>query len=430
MNQSTAIARFDEIEPKVLREGVSEFLRPPGNDLLVRTAPYLDWQERRCQAGLCPYPNSAAHSPGCTVRFHNGGVQGGGLDFASRDPLALTAHRDVQHAAVRAVEQAGPTALATASRELEAEIAEWLGERHVVLFESGLDARFFVIGSLVHRYDYVVIDACADPSFEKAATEATPNTVLHGHLDLEELHAQLCEIRSRDTTHGILVITESLFRLDSDAPDLAALQCLCREHGAKLLVDLSHDAGLMGPGGTGNLGTQHMLGKVDLVMGSFATSLASNVGFLATDSKQAAEYVKFRSGAHVLPRTPSSIHCAVAQGALRVARSEAGEAARQEIRERSGALRAQLADRGIRCLGETSPFVLVHLGWEGGARLVSALIHERGLHADLMEHPLVPPGSARLCLQVAAGGSAERIPEAAEILADSIHSTWQLVARM
>jgi 7-keto-8-aminopelargonate synthetase-like enzyme len=42
--------------------------------------------------------------------------------------------------------------------------------------------------------------------------------------------------------------------MDSDSPDLRAMQALCREYQATLLVDVAHDFGSLGPGGTGHVG--------------------------------------------------------------------------------------------------------------------------------------------------------------------------------
>ena len=46
-----------------------------------------------------------------------------------------------------------------------------------------------------------------------------------------------------------MVITEVLFSLESDTPDLGALQSACKEYGATLLVDVANDLGALGPGG-------------------------------------------------------------------------------------------------------------------------------------------------------------------------------------
>src|SRR6516225_7110302 len=68
--------------------------------------------------------------------------------------------------------------------------------------------------------------------------------------------------------NGVLVVTEGLFSMDSDTPDIAALAELCHEYNATLMVDVAHDLGCIGEDGRGHIGLQKMLGKVDIVMGS------------------------------------------------------------------------------------------------------------------------------------------------------------------
>lgn len=421
MSASSAVLEQTSGDLLEIRSGIE---RPRGKDLFARTSSYLEWQDRRCRAGLCPYPNSPAHAGECGDAARS--ANGAGLDFASRDPLGLALAPEVRRAAADALD---PEPGSHLSRDLEAALGEWLGLEHVVLFESGFDARFHAVESLVHDGDFVVLDSCVDPTFEQAAREATPDVVRHAHLDVEELRAQLCEIRARSATQGILVVTQSLFPLESDGPDLTSLQGACRENGARLLVDASHDLGVLGPEGTGAIGVQGLRGRVDLVLGSLAPGLACNVGFLATGSREAAEFVKFRSGVHVLMRQPSPLHCAVAVEALRLARTPRCDETREAIRETSHALRKALDRHRVPCLGQPSPYVDVHLGWEGGARLVSSLIQEQGVRADLIEHPLVSVGAARLCLQVPGGSSPADAEHAAAIIGDSIRRAWEIVAR-
>src|SRR3569623_1931847 len=85
---------------------------------------------------------------------------------------------------------------------------------------------------------------------------------------------------SRSTDNGIMVVTEGLFSMDSDTPDILAFQALCDEYGATLLVDVAHDLGNLGPDGRGHIGMQNAIGKVDLVMGSFSKTFGSNGGFV------------------------------------------------------------------------------------------------------------------------------------------------------
>jgi glycine C-acetyltransferase len=122
----------------------------------------------------------------------------------------------------------------------------------------------------------VVLDALAHACLQEGANSATANVRLHRHLDIGSARTCLQKIRAKDAENGILVVTESLFSMDSDTPDLRAFQDLCREFEATLLVDVAHDLGSMGQGGRGFIGTQGMTGQIDIVMGSFSKTFASN----------------------------------------------------------------------------------------------------------------------------------------------------------
>ena len=58
------------------------------------------------------------------------------------------------------------------------------------------------------------------------------------------------------------------------------------------MVDVAHDLGAVGPDGTGALGLQGLVGKVDLVIGSFSKVFASNGGFVSTSSAAIREYLR------------------------------------------------------------------------------------------------------------------------------------------
>ena len=46
-------------------------------------------------------------------------------------------------------------------------------------------------------------------------------------------------------------MTEGLFSMDSDSPDLVAYQKICKQYKAFLLIDCAHDFGHIGENGKG-----------------------------------------------------------------------------------------------------------------------------------------------------------------------------------
>ena len=71
------------------------------------------------------------------------------------------------------------------------------------------------------------------------------------------------------------------------------------------MVDVAHDLGCLGEDGRGHIGIQKMLGKVDIVMGSFSKTFASNGGFVADPlARRAAISALFQHA-----RRPSPTRC-------------------------------------------------------------------------------------------------------------------------
>ena len=91
-----------------------------------------------------------------------------------------------------------------------------------------------------------------------------------------------------------MVVTEGLFSMDFDTPDIEALlNAMPCTYSARLLVDVAHDLGAIGLGGGGALADQGLLGKVDLVMEAFPKTFASNGGFLAAQSPAVKQFAKY-----------------------------------------------------------------------------------------------------------------------------------------
>src|SRR6202035_1988703 len=153
---------------------------------------------------------------------------------------------------------------------------------------------------------------------------------LFRHLDNEYCRDILTKIRSKDKENGILVVTEGLFSMDSDTPDLAALQALCHEFNATLIVDVAHDLGNLGDG-RGHIGIQDMLGKIDIIMGSFSKTFASNGGFVACKSRAVKEYLRFYSAPATFSNALSPVQAATILKAFEIVESMEGRAQRSAL---------------------------------------------------------------------------------------------------
>ena len=416
-------ASYDQTPPGTLLGSMRDFRVVKGADLLSRIDGFFGWQNLRRQNGLWPFSRSTEEGPTavCTARDDRGKHMAG-INFASQDYLSLSAHPEIKATAIEAIERYGPHSAGSPalvgntrySVALERKIAEFLQMEQAVLYPTGWGAGYGVIKGLVRSFDHIVMDCLSHTCLQEGANAATKNICQFRHLDMDHARHWLQTIRAKDTENGILVVTEGLFSMDSDVPDIAAMQELCNEFNATLMVDVAHDLGCLGETGRGQIGIQNMLGKVDIVMGSFSKTFASNGGFVACGSRSIKEYLRFYSPSTTFSNAMSPAQAAVVLKAFEIVDSEEGKTLRAEMIGNSIKLREGLRAVDLDVYGEPSAIVAVKMGNEGLARLVSRRLPELGLIANLVEYPAVSKGSARFRMQVMAKHTDQNITDAVQ----------------
>lgn len=427
----------DEIGPaEALTGSLRDYRDPEGSDFFARVEGFYQWQDLRRRNGYWPYAKSTMEAPlpECTAR-DDAGRPLGGINFASQDYLSLSGHPAIKAAAMAAIEEYGVHSAGSQcflgntkySLALQQKISEFLRVEHTLLYPTGWAAGYGAIKGLVRPDDHVVMDALAHNCLQDGAAAATRNVHLHSHLNLQSARRHLARIRARDTRNAILVVTEGLFSMDSDTPDLGALQELCREFGATLMVDVAHDLGSIGEDGRGHIGLQQLLGSIDIVMGSFSKTFASNGGFVSCNSVAMKEYLRYFGSSGAFSNALSPVQAATVLQAFEIVDSAEGRALRAALMSNVLMLRTELREAGLEIIGDPSAIVSALLQGEGFARMVSRNLAGRNVVANLVEYPAVPKGSPRFRFQVMAKHSQENIKVLVERLCAAIADTEVLV---
>jgi len=432
---SAGPTRLPSFDP--LSGSTRDFLAAPGRDLTEKARAFSNWLDARVAAGGFPYSKRLLRAPSAetSVRLRDGSVTTG-INFASQDYLALASHPEVCAAARDAINRygvhsAGAPVLAGAIDlvdQLEAALGDHLRMPSVMLCPTGWAAGFSVVRGLVRETDHVVIDQLAHNCLHEGAAASTKNVHCFRHLDVAHARIKLAAIRARDPHNGILVVTEGLFSMDSDSPDLAGFQQICHEFGALLVVDVAHDLGCIGPIGTGQIGAQNMLGKVDLVVGSFSKTFASNGGFVATQRRDVCDYLRYLSPPTTFSSALGPAQIATILAALKIVRSDEGERRRRDVAGAVQTLRTGLSGRQIEVMGAPSPVVPVFIGRDDVARTAARLLTKAGVITNLIEFPAVSRATARFRLQVMSTHTRHACETAAARVAEAIAEARSLCA--
>jgi glycine C-acetyltransferase len=415
-----------------LTGSMRDFRELRGRDLIARVSNFYEWQRLRRSQGLWPYSKATEQAPlAVTAARDDNGLRFSGLNFATQDYLGLSSDPEIKEVAKAVVDEygvhsAGSSALAGNTKyslRLEQTISEFLNLEHTVLYPTGWAAGYGVIKGLVRPNDHVVLDGLAHACLQEGAYSATSNVHLHGHLNVDSVRRHLKRIRAKDAENGIMVVTESLFSMDSDSPDLRTMQELCREYDATLMVDVAHDLGAMGQSGRGFIGMQGMTGQIDIVMGSFSKTFASNGGFVACNSPAVKQYLKFYGCSATFSNALSPVQAATVAKAFEIVRSEKGKQLRYKLLKRVVQMRDALTAAGLGVIGDPSAIVPVLVGDEALARMVSRRLPELEVIANLVEYPAVAKGNARFRLQMMPSHTDENVMELAARLRAAVDLT-------
>ncbi|HTN83658.1 MAG TPA: 8-amino-7-oxononanoate synthase [Sorangium sp.] len=277
----------------------------------------------------------------------------------------------------------------------EGAIAAWLGTEAALLFSSGYAANVGTLAALARRGDVIVSDALNHASIIDGCRLSGATVEVVRHLDLEATERTLVRAQS---ARRRWVVTESLFSMDGDTPDLRRLRELCDRHDAALMVDEAHALGICGPRGTGLCAESGV--RPDVLVGTLGKSLGLHGAFVA-GSATLRTYLWNRARSFVFSTGISPV---VALAAVdRVGRAAADDAGRARLAMATDRLRAGLRALGAPLLpGSSGPILPWILESAGAAVEMSQRLAREGVLVQAIRPPTVPTGTSRLRITASA----------------------------
>lgn len=271
----------------------------------------------------------------------------------------------------------------------EGEIAAWLSVEAALLFSSGYAANVGAVAALARPGDVVVSDALNHASLIDGCRLSGATVEVVGHVDVEAVESAL--VRARGARRR-WVVTESLFSMDGDTPDLRRLRELCDRHDAALIVDEAHAIGVFGPRGAGLCAEAGV--RPDVLIGTLGKSLGLHGAFVA-GSSTLRTYLWNRARSFVYSTGISPV---VALAAVdRVRRAAADDPARARLALITRRLRSGLQALGAELLpGSSSPILPWLLKSPGAAVEMSRRLASEGVLVQAIRPPTVPAGTSRL----------------------------------
>jgi glycine C-acetyltransferase/8-amino-7-oxononanoate synthase len=339
------------------------------------------------------------------------------LLLCSNNYLGLADHPIVRQAAADAAMRWGVGAGAsrlvsgtmTIHRRLEERLAAFTRRQSALLFGSGYLANAGTIAALARPGDVIFSDELNHASIIDGCRLSRAEVFVYDHCDTEHLEWGIAEAEGR----GALIVTDSVFSMNGDVAPLAEIVDLAQRHGVRTMVDEAHATGVLGPGGRGALAEAGLEDQVDVIVGTLAKALGSYGAFVACD-QQMAHYLVNTARTFIFSTAlpPPAVAAALAALALLQERPRRV----QKLAANAASFRSALEREGFDVAGSKTQIIPLVIGEAELAMQICEAALARGVFAQAIRPPTVPPMTSRLRLAVMATHREEELQAAARTL--------------
>ncbi|WP_276388736.1 aminotransferase class I/II-fold pyridoxal phosphate-dependent enzyme [Eudoraea chungangensis] len=208
-------------------------------------------------------------------------------DFSSNDYLGLAKSWDSFHKSLNVdhpiESQMGSTGsrLLSGNNNLYTSSEEYLAKvfkvEAALIYNSGYDANIGLFSSIPQREDIVLYDAYVHASIRDGLSLGKAKNYPFRHNDLDHLESLILrQIEKRYDGGELYVVTESVFSMDGDNPNLKDLVVLCNKYSCRLVVDEAHAFGLYGSSGLGKITEFGLIDNIFAVVITFGKALGNH----------------------------------------------------------------------------------------------------------------------------------------------------------
>ena len=216
------------------------------------------------------------------------------LNLASNDYLGLAADLNLREEFLDTLKIERALFSSSSSRLLTGNFAEYeqfenslsiAFGRAALLFNSGYHMNIGILPALCDSKTVILADKLVHASMIDGIRLSNTQYVRYRHNDLQHLEQLLQKYHQDEQVERIIVVTESIFSMDGDETDLAALAQLKQRFAKTMLyVDEAHAIGVRGEQGLGCAEQYGVLDQIDFLVGTFGKAIASVGGYIICDS--------------------------------------------------------------------------------------------------------------------------------------------------
>ncbi len=337
------------------------------------------------------------------------------LNFCANNYLGLSAHPKVIEAAHEAMDKYGfglssvrfICGTQTIHKELERKIADFLGMEDAILYAAAFDANGGLFEPLLGPEDAVISDELNHASIIDGIRLCKARRYRYKNNDMADLEAKLQEASD---ARRRLIFTDGVFSMDGVIAQLDKICDLAEKYDAMVGIDECHATGFMGKTGRGTHEFRNVMGRIDVITGTFGKALGGASGGFTAARREIVELLRQRSRPYLFSNTLAPAIAGASVAVLDMLSETT--ALRDKLERNTRWFRKAMTAAGFDILPGEHPIVPIMLYDAVLAQKFAAQLLEEGIYVIGFFYPVVPKGKARIRVQISAAHEPEHLEKA------------------
>ena len=346
------------------------------------------------------------------------------LNLCANNYLGLAQSPEIREAAKKGLDEWGYGMASvrficgtqTLHKKLEQELSQFLGTEDTILYSSCFDANGGLFETLLTAEDAIISDELNHASIIDGVRLCKAKRFRYKNNNMADLEEQLKAADAAGARFK-MIATDGVFSMDGFIANLPGICDLADKYNATVMVDESHSVGFMGKHGKGTHEYHNVMGRVDILTGTFGKALGGGSGGYTSGPKEIIDLLRQRSRPYLFSNTLAPSICAGTLKALEILNRSTE--LRDRLEENTRYFRSSMTKLGFNIPESTHPIVPIMLGDAVLAQKFAARMLEKGVYVVGFFYPVVPQGKARIRTQISAAHTREELDLAINAFAET-----------
>ena len=294
-------------------------------------------------------------------------------------------------------------------KSLEQTVAEFFHCEDTILYPAAFDANGGVFEPLLTKEDAIISDSLNHASIIDGVRLCKAARYRYANNNMKDLENQLIETTKQNHRFKIIV-TDGVFSMDGIVAQLDKICDLADAYDALVMVDECHAAGFIGKRGKGTIELKNVLGRIDIITGTFGKALGGAMGGYTTGKKEIIEILRQRSRPYLFS---NSLAPAIVGASLKVFEMlNRDTSLRDKLEWNTMYFRNKMEEAGFDLVGADAAIVPVMLYDAKLSQNMANMLIDEGIYVIGFFFPVVPIGKARIRVQLSASHDIDHLDKA------------------